>query len=78
MTKKNENVIESSVYVGLNGCVTVSLRENEGVKWLVLSLNNLEGSMYMELDALETTLLLEVLHDMKEKQNSSKHYRPLF
>ena len=72
---KNENIIESSVYVGQTGCVTVCLRERQGTKSLILSLNNLEGSMFMELDALETTLILELLHDMKEKQHNSRHYR---
>lgn len=75
MSKQNILIFEQTVYVGLTGTITALLKEENETKTITLSMANLEGSRSLDLSAQELALLIEVLHNMKEKQSSSKHYR---
>lgn len=75
MSGQNGRIIESCVYVGLGGSITACLKEENRTKTVELTMAYVEHHHTMDLNAQELSLLIEILHDMKEKQTNVKHYR---
>lgn len=73
---KNENIVEKTVYVGLDSSITACLIERAGlVKVVSLTMDNTNGTFRLELGSQELSLLFDALREMKDKQSNSHSYR---
>ena len=75
MSDQNMHILESVVYVGPTGTVTVGLKQENQTKTVLLNIAKLEGSITIDLNSQELMLLMEALHYVKEKQTNARMYR---
>ena len=68
MSKKNENILEMTIYVGDNSAITACLLENDNGKLIRITMNDTSGMFSKTLDAQEVSLLIESLERLHYKQ----------